>query len=91
MKKGISNSLQNEGIVYLVLVYYDYIEHIIFATSDKKRAEKWRDKYNRIIDNNKDRITQYYDDDNFDKPEPFWYDEMSYGLPIAQIKEVEWR
>ena len=85
----------NKEIIYLVAVcsgeYEDYTEHNIFATTDKDKAEKWRDKYNRIIDNNKDRINNYYDDRDWVKPEPFWYDKINYDLPKARIREVELR
>ena len=82
-------------VIYLVMVcsgeYEDYTERHIFATKDKKRAEKWRDKYNRIIDSNKDRINHYYDDQNWSKPEPFWYDEINWYSPAAQVREIELR
>ncbi len=82
-------------VIYLVQVcsgqYEDYREREMFATADKERAEKWRDKYNRIIDNNKDRIKHYYDDQDWNKPEPFWYDEINCNLPTARVIEIEWR
>lgn len=82
-------------VIYLVQMcsgqYEDYREHHIFATVDKERAERWCDKYNRIIENNKDRISHYYDDGNYDKPEPFWYSHIIYDSPIAIVEEIEFR
>ena len=82
-------------VIYLVNVcsgqYEVYTEREIFATADKERAEKWRDKYNRIIDNNKERIKHYYDDGNYEKEQPFWYDKINYDSPMARVIEVKWR
>lgn len=82
-------------VIYLVMVcsgeHDDYTERHIFATTNKDTAEKWRDKYNRIIDNNKDRIIHYYDDQDCDKPEPFWYNEINWDLPTARVIEIERR
>ena len=96
-KKDVNNDCYTllGTVIYLVMVcsgqYEDYTERHIFATADKDTAEKWRDKYNRIIDNNKDRINHYYDDNDWDKPEPFWYDEINWDLPTAQVQEIALR
>lgn len=82
-------------VIYLVMVcngqHEDYTERHIFATTDKDKAEKWRDKYNRIIDNNKDRINHYYDDGDYNKPVPFWYEAINWDFPTAQVREIELR
>ena len=82
-------------LVYLVSVctgsYEDYTEHEIFVTNDKTLATKWKDRYNRIIDENKDRIKHYRDDCNCNKKLPFWHDEIYYNEPVAKILEVEFR
>jgi hypothetical protein len=83
------------NIVYLVAVcswqYEDYYEREVFVTADKDKAEKWKEKYNKIIDNNVDRITDYYKDEDYDKPPCFWHDELSWDAPSAKITEVELR
>lgn len=71
--------------------YDDIIERIIFVTSNKKLAEKWKEKYERIIENNKERISNYYDDENYDKPYPLWHDKIVYRLPRITITEIERR
>ena len=91
-----ANNTEQNSVIYLVKVgsgcYEDYVEHEIFATIDKDVAEKWRDRYNLIISNNTDRINSYYDDDvYYDKPEPFWFNLISYDRPIAMAVEVELR
>jgi len=83
------------NVIYLVIVcsgqYEDYRERPVFATKDKELAKKWRDRFNRIIDSNEDRMNHYYDDGDYDKVEPFWYDEIRWRSPQAQVREVELR
>jgi hypothetical protein len=98
-----NNKLLAPTVIYLVMIcsgaYEDYTERHIFATADKEKAEKWQDKYNLIIANNKDRISKYYTDQDwhelsngsFRKPFPFWYTEIRYYKPIAKVVEIEWR
>jgi len=63
----------------------------IFATDDESYAKKWRDKFNRIIEENKDRIQKYYDDGNYEKPELFWQDMIEWDTPMAMIEKAEGR
>ena len=85
-------------VIYLVQLcsgqYEDYTQNEVFATTDKERAEKWCDKFNKIIEDNEDRIDKYYDDDDcddYDKEHPFWYDIMMYDCPTARFVKVELR
>jgi predicted secreted protein len=93
--KTMAHDVSSGTVIYVVQVcrgqYDDYWENEIFATADKARAEKWRDRYNRIIDDNKERIDNYYDDQDWSKPEPFWYSEINWDVPRARVIEIEWR
>lgn len=79
-------------LIYVVYVAQgerdDYHKYNIFATLNKSKAEQWKDKYNRIIQNNKERIRKYYNDGNYDKPHLFWYNELAYDTPCANIREI---
>lgn len=83
--------LKRRGIVYLVYLdrgdWEDYYVENIFTTTNKDKAEKWKAKFNRIIDNNWKRAISC----GYGKTEPFWHDEIDLAYPVAQVKEVEWR
>lgn len=68
---------------------YDNSTHNIFATEDKQRVEKWIERYNKIINDNKKRINDF--DIESESPTPFMYDEIQYNDPIAIMREVELR
>lgn len=81
--------------VYLVLVvsgkHEDYAEYRVFVAVDKEYAERWCAKFNRIIEGYTDWVCHYYDDKDWSKPRPFWYDYVSIEKPEALVIEVEWR
>jgi hypothetical protein len=45
--------------------FEDYFENIIFATFNKKLAQKYVEKYNRILNKWKEHYRQYEDDEGF--------------------------
>lgn len=84
------------SIIYVVSLVWgqipeEYNEEEIFATSSIVKAEMWKKKYNRIVNENIQRIKHYYDDKNYDKPKLFWYDELRYDEPKAHIAKIEFR
>ena len=83
---------QNKENLYLVVVatgsYDDYFENIKFATEDEEKALLWVGKFNKIIEENKDRINNYCFTLGQEK-EPFWYDFIQYYEPIALIRKTE--
>jgi hypothetical protein len=87
-----ANDLYNVlGVVYIVGVNYgryeDYTEEIIFATKDKDKAEKWRDRFNKIIHDNADRTYIKYEESGF-TIKPFGYDKIHGEEYTAYIEEV---
>lgn len=79
---------------YLVVVatgcYDDYIENVIFVTNDKDKADSWVTRYNKIIDDNLDRIREFPIQDP-ENDEPFWYWLINYQDPFAKVIESEYR
>jgi hypothetical protein len=77
--------------VYLAIIatgqYEDYTEAVEFASKDKEKVTKWCDRFNNIIDSNKERIMRY--DFEEETPPPFWYDFIVYYEPKARIKETK--
>lgn len=81
---------------YLVSIcqgqFDDYTEHEVFVTASKDMADKWCSRFNKIIDENLDRIKHYYHDDkDYSKPELFWYNFIYWETPFAKSVEVEQR
>jgi len=85
----------NKDVMYLVKIcsgmYEDYTEQNIFVTRDKDKAKKWVDRYNRIVDENVDRIQTYYDDGDYDKPELYCYWILAYDNPNSIIEKLKVR
>ena len=81
--------------IYIAVIgqgeYGDYYESEIFASFDKDKVEKWVSKFNKIVEDNRDRICSHYDDGDYNKNDLFWYDYISYSRPIAIITTVEFR
>lgn len=84
-----------DSVVYIVLLcsgqWDDYHETPIFVTLDKEKAENWVCRFNRIIEENQERILGFYDDEDYSKPEPFWWNKLSDGRPMARIQETKLR
>ena len=66
----------------------DHDKSVMFATFDDNKANTWVKKFNRIIDNNKDRMQNYHSDGNYDKEEPYWYDYILWYKPMAIVNQV---
>lgn len=63
--------------------------NVLFATLDKEKAEKWVERFNRIIDDADKRhrsINVNFEDDN---SLPFWYEYIYYEKPVAEIKKTK--
>ena len=84
--------MENDKVCYLVyLITDDNYRENKFIIYDKIKAEMFCNRFNNIIKNNLERIELYYDDDNFDKPTPLWYDKISYYNLIANYEEIKIR
>jgi len=59
----------------------------VFVTQDKAKAQKWVDRYNRIIDENTERIVQAYNDDR----QCYQLDFIYYERPFAHFTEIDFR
>lgn len=81
--------------IYIVIIgegeYEDYYENHIFASFDNDKVIAWKDRFNKIIKGNYERIRRYYNDDNYSKKNLFWHDYIAYSNPQAFIKEVEFK
>ena len=79
--------------MYLAIVthgqYEDYREYEIFVSSDKKKVLKWVNRLNNLIDIQRDRIKNFVVSDG--KKAPFYYFEIQYDNPEAEIREIEVR
>lgn len=62
----------------------------VFVTGDKKKADEWVERFNHIIEKYRGFSESYYDDGDWDKPQPFWYDYFR-ERPYASMEEVEKR
>jgi ABC-type Fe3+/spermidine/putrescine transport system ATPase subunit len=59
----------------------------VFVTQDKEKAQKWVDRYNRIIDENTERIEQKWNDGELCHHSYFIY----YERPAAYFTEIDFR
>ncbi len=79
--------------MYIVIVstgrYDDHYENQQFVTNDKQIADIWVEKFNRIIDNNLERINSF--DIMSTGSEPLWYDFIISEEPTAYTFEIEYR
>ena len=77
-------------IIYVASIatgeYDDYDENDVFCSFDKLKVEKWINKFNNIITNNKNRISEF-DNDNDDKT-PYLYEYIINREPSALMKEI---
>ena len=85
---GIFNVEEIYIIILCAGAYEDYSETLLFATFDEKVAENWVDRFNNIIINNKERIDNYYDDGDYDKPDLYLYDLIKWDPPFAKFKKL---
>lgn len=67
----------------------EYYYTTIFCTLDLCKAERWVNKYNTIIKNNKKRLKNFKFTSYTN--EPLWYQSIVYENPVASFKEVEMR
>lgn len=84
---GIFNVEEIYIIILCAGVHEDYSKTLLFATFDEKVAENWVDRFNNIIINNKERIDNYYDDGDYDKPDLYLYD-LIKDPPFAKFKKL---
>lgn len=54
-----------KGFIYIVKInngcyFDDSITNLEFATTNENEASEWCDKFNKIIENNKERMENYY-------------------------------
>lgn len=64
-----------------------------FVTLDKEYADTWVEKFNRIIENNKERIDKFAETPEFynDETQLFWAEYIHYQSPSARVEEIELR
>lgn len=86
---------KDKDVAYLVSIrfgdIYDFGIENAFITKDYEKAEKWIEKFNKIVQNNYDRINHYYDDDIFHKTPPLWFEKIYSNEPVARLEEIEFR
>lgn len=58
-----------------------------FATLDKEKAEKWVERFNRIVEDNRERLNNF--DLNSSDNTPFWHDYILYENPWSSLKEIK--
>ena len=79
--------------IYLVIIVtgdsHDYIYHSHFATTDRDLALEWIDRFNKIIEDNEERIIKY--DIDLNDNTPFWHDYITYDKPMAMLEEIKIR
>ena len=68
--------------------YDDYRERILFYTENEDTAVKWCKRHNRIVEANYERLNSFYDDGDYDKPEPFMHDYIKYQTPQAIFRTI---
>lgn len=71
-------------------------EVVKFGTLDKEKADKWVMKFNNIVNNNRERIKEFMQYDEYNEfdgitPEKYllWAEFIYYYKPIAKITEIE--
>lgn len=83
-----------EKEMHLVIVatgsYEDYMEITMFVTDDKEKALLWVKKYNKIIEDNTERMEKYVFKSNQEKY-PFWYELINYEQPKSMVREIKYR
>ena len=86
----------NKKEIYIVKIgtgsYDDYYEREEFACFDLEKAQKWVDRFNKIIDENRKRIQAFYSDPAvYRSDQPFWHDFIKYEDPNAMLTRVDIR
>lgn len=69
----------------------DFVEGIEFITKDEEKAVDWVNRYNRIIQDNKQRMIDFENKAEDNDVFPLWYDLILYTEPIARVEEVDYR
>jgi len=59
----------------------------VFATHDKEFAHKWAERFNNIIDNNTNRVTEIYNREE----DCFWCSYIIHERPFARVKKIKYR
>lgn len=72
---------------------YEWSDYNKFVTDDKEKAEKWVEKFNRIVDNHIERINKFVRSDAFMKSEKEFslHEHIYYNGPSASFREIEKR
>lgn len=68
--------------------YADYTEDTVFYTEDEDTARKWCERYNKIVEDNRERLETYYDYEGYYKEELFMHDYIVYREPRAIYETV---
>ena len=80
---------KNYKIIYIAALgagtYEDYAERAIFCSFDKLKVKNWVNQFNRIIENNRDKIESY---SVLDGEEPFWYEYIKWEMPKAILRKA---
>ena len=80
---------KNNKIIYIAILgagtYDDYAEQVIFCSFNKLKVKNWVNRFNRIIENNRDRIESY---SVLNGKEPFWYEYIKWEMPRALLQEA---
>lgn len=64
----------------------DYQEDNVFCSTDKDKVEKWVDRFNKIVEDNEERIRERVKEQ--DEPYPFWYGFIFWDGAYAEIHKI---
>ena len=77
-----------EKLVYIAVIgsgeYEDYSETMVFCSFDKNIVQTWINRFNKIIEENEQRIKSNYEKDI----DCFWSSCVVYEYPVAFIDTV---
>lgn len=80
---------KNNEIMYVAILTMgdsvDYRESNVFCSVDKNKVENWVNRFNNIINNNRERINKY---ECCEEEQPFWYDYIKWENPYAIMEEI---
>lgn len=71
--------------------YDDYHAFLQFVTFSEKKAENWVDKYNKIVEDNFERLLNFNDNSDYAKKLPFCHDMIVYEKAHAFFEKTKLR
>lgn len=76
---------------YIVIVHVDDGIHFLFSTSNKEKAERYRNKFNRVAETAQDWLQSFDAETTIEKGEslPFHYWERKFDDILCKVREVK--